>query len=415
MKTITNGTPKWYKNLSHSFWVNSVGISNHAGRVVAGTFFHDYTKPGSGPNTKGTFGTYCYDANGTQLWCDEFEGVDGIFGVAISGDGNIAAAAGWHDQDQALLRAYDATTGTSLLDYTEIQHRVSCVSLSDDGNVLAAAADDVYLFVKTGTAFPATPVKMGIADAAHDFVSSVAVDPGGNWLAACDTMGNVHLGVISGGKIQKQIWTAPEVPLDPSNPGSGSAPVPFLSVQVAKNSRAFVVGGGDLVYLFDADALQAPIKYDTRDANTPTAPAGRTTAPENLRWVAISGDGTLVSAVANRLDAAKKPDAGLLVLLSRKDGQLCKVWDEMLDRNPNSTSMNSAGTYVSLADGYPLGTPGKFCLFDASGNELWRYSTSNMNWPMVVSPCGAGIAAGGDDGNFYYLSEPEKEPALRTS
>jgi hypothetical protein len=109
----------------------------------------------------------------------------------------------------------------------------------------------------------------------------------------------------------------------------------------------------------------------------------------------------LVSAVANRLDAAKKPDAGLLVLLSRKDRQLCKVWDKVLDRSPNSTSMNSAGTYVSLADGYPLGTPGKFCLFDASGNELWSYPTSNINWPMVVSPCGAGIAAGGDDGNFY--------------
>jgi len=111
--------------------------------------------------------------------------MDGTFGVAISGDGNIAAAGGWHDQDQALLRVYDATTGTSLLGYTEIQHRVSCVSLSDDGNVLAAAADDVYLFVKTGTVFPATPLKMGIADAAHNFVSSVAVHPGGDWLAAC--------------------------------------------------------------------------------------------------------------------------------------------------------------------------------------------------------------------------------------
>jgi hypothetical protein len=62
-----DGTPKWYKNLSHSFWVNSVGISNHAGRVVAGTFFHDYTKPGSEPNTKGTFGTSCYDGKQPSL------------------------------------------------------------------------------------------------------------------------------------------------------------------------------------------------------------------------------------------------------------------------------------------------------------------------------------------------------------
>jgi len=411
MKTITNGILKWSKNLSHSFWVNSVGISNGAGRVVAGTFFHDYKNPGSGPNTKGTFGTYCYDANGTQLWGDEFEGMDGVFAVAISGDGEIAAAGGWHDQNKALLRAYDATTGSSLLNYTEIQNRVSCVSLSDDGNVLAAAADDVYLFIKTDTAFPSTPVRMGIAGPANNFISSVALDPGGKWLAACDTNGHVYLGVISGSNIRNYVWPAPQVPLDPSNPGAGTAFVPFLAIQVAKENRSFVVGGGNLVYLFDVDQMledpvnYEPIKYDTRDANTTPGTPGRTTASENVRWVAISGDGAFVTAVANRLNAEKQARAGLLVALSLKNGQLCKAWDKALDRNPNSTSINAAGTYVSLADGYPLDTPGKFCLFDASGNERWSYPTSNMNWPMVVSPCGAGIAAGGDDGNVYYLSE----------
>jgi outer membrane protein assembly factor BamB len=129
--------------------------------------------------------------------------------------------------------------------------------------------------------------------------------------------------------------------------------------------------------------------------------------PENVRWVAISGDGGFVTAVANRLNADKQARAGLLVALSLEDGQLCKVWDKKLDRNPNSTSMNAAGTYIGLADGYPLGNPGQFRLFDRNGNELWSYTTSDMNWPMVVSADGAGIAAGGDDGNVYYLSESE--------
>lgn len=403
MKTIT---PKWYENLSPSFWVNSVGISNDAGRVVAATFFHDYSKPGSGPNEEGAFGTYCYDANGNQLWRDRFQGMDGVFGVAISGDGKIAAAGGWLYQNQALLRAYDAADGTNLLDYTQIQQRVNCVSLSNDGSVLAAAADDVYLFVKTGSAFPTTPVKMGIAGVANNFVASVAVEPGGKWLAACDTMGNVHLGVISGGGIQNYtMWTAPRVRFGPPKPDST---VPFLAVQAARDGRSFVVGGGDFVYLFDADALlqgKQPIQYDTRDANTP-GPTANGTERENVRWVAISGDGAFVTAVANRLNAGKELKAGLLVALALEDGQLYKVWEKALDRNPNSTSMNAAGTYISLADGYPVDSDSNFRLFDRDGNELWSYPTHNMNWPMVMSPCGPGIAAGGDDGNLYYLSEP---------
>jgi hypothetical protein len=135
MKPITPGTPKWYKNLSPSFWVNSVGISNNAGRVVAATFFHDYSKPGSGPNKEGAFGTYCYDANGNQLWRDRFQGMDGVFGVAISGDRKIAAAGGWYNQNQALLRAYDASDGTSLIPAGE-PTVIQIQYVSPDGSVV---------------------------------------------------------------------------------------------------------------------------------------------------------------------------------------------------------------------------------------------------------------------------------------
>src|SRR5579872_2196797 len=74
-------TPEWYKHLSSTFWVNSVAISNDAGRVIAGTFFHDYTASTPGPNTAGTFGAYCYNADGTPLWRDEFAAVESPGGV----------------------------------------------------------------------------------------------------------------------------------------------------------------------------------------------------------------------------------------------------------------------------------------------------------------------------------------------
>jgi WD40 repeat protein len=402
-------SPEWYKQLSNTFWVNSVAISGDAGRVVAGTFFHDYSGKDPGPNTEGTFGTYCYNSNGTPLWSDEFAGVDGVFAVAVSGNGGVAAAGGWFSKTQALLRAYDAADGTSLLNYAGITKRVSCVSLSDDGTVLAAAADDVYLFVSKGGAFPATPEKMGLTAIANSFVTSVAVDPGGKWVAACDMEGNVHVATITQGKIdQTYRWTAPQVPMDHNDPKSATAPVPFLSIQIAKKSESFIVGGGDRVYHFTLDGIKngaAPMQYDTWDAKAPTGPTSKGKPQQNVRWVAISGDGNFLTAVMNRLGADKNNGAGLLVALRVKNHQLTREWDQALDRNPNSTSMNAAGTHVSASDGYPLGTASQLYLFDGKGKPVWIYPTTNMNWPMVVSAHGTKIAAGGDDGNVYYLTE----------
>ena len=408
MKMSASTEPKWFKTLSKSFWVNTVAISSDAGRVVGGTFFHDYGKDTSrhGPNTQGTFGTYCYDSNGGPLWRDEYAGWDGVFAVAISGQGQIVAAGGWYDESQALLRAYDAANGKTLLDFKQVHQRISSVALSDDGTVLAAAADDVYLFTRSGGSFPATPVTLGFAESSGGFVTSVAIHPSGQWLTACDMNGNIYLATIRQGQIEHKFkWTAPPVPLNPADP-SKTAAVPFLCVQIAKESESFVAGGGDLVYWFTLDAMshgKDPIRYDTHDAHAPSGATSHGTPQQNVRWVAISGDGSLVSVVANRLAADKKAGTGTIIALSLQKGQLSAVWQRPLDRNPNSTSMDAAATHISAADGSPVGTPASLYLFDARGNELWHHPTSNMNWQMFVSTNGSGIAAGGDDGNLYYF------------
>ena len=96
----------WDKRLSAIFWVNSVAISNDGRRVVAATYLHDYNqKTGKGlPNLKSKFGTFCLDgapaedgASKNPLWSNEYDAWDGVFGVAISGDGTIAAASGFRD------------------------------------------------------------------------------------------------------------------------------------------------------------------------------------------------------------------------------------------------------------------------------------------------------------------------------
>ena len=259
--------PLWEKRLSDIFWINSVAMSNDGSRVVAATFIHDYRQRTGKfqPNVQSRFGTHLFDdaknSPTAPKWSDEFDGSDGVFGVAISGDGKVAAASGWLEKTGntpvGLLRAYDATDSKPdsikvLLDYRDSNQRISWVALSDDGKVLTAVADDVYVFFRDGKAFNPVPVRLGVGGIANRYVTAVALHPSGTWLAACDASGHVHVARIANGAISTMItWTAPKE-------------FPFLSVAIARDSQTFVVGGGNSVFHFAFDAsgnLQAPIEY----------------------------------------------------------------------------------------------------------------------------------------------------------
>lgn len=384
---------KWRHNLSTSSgerstarptsFVNWVAISDDASRIIADTYYYPY--PGTtSSDTHGKFGAYCYDYKGERIWADEFEGDEGIFSVAISGDGKVAAAGGlfsggaYADRpESALLRAYDATDGARLLDYMSGRRRINYISLSGDGSVLAAvSANKLFVFLRDKGKFPHDP---DISVSAGKFLDCVAVHPKGNWLVACDRGGNVYLVTIRGGDVQKTYtWSAPVV-------------IPFLSVAVSKDAETFVVGGGNVVYLFTKGSMTQP-KPDPIATFTPnnTAVNGERS---NVRWVAISGDGSFVTSVENNALA------GVLRALSYSDNKLTQKWEKALDRNPNSTSMDSAGKYITVADGNPVGTAGSFYLFNAAGDRIWDFGTDNMNWPMFISADGGGIAAGSDDGS----------------
>ena len=372
--------PKWSVQLSH--FVNSVAISDDAARVVAGTYFHNYNR-GSGHSPNGTFGTYCYDSGGNQLWKDEFQGYEGVYSVGISGDGKVAAAGGWFKNNKGLLRAYNAATGKNLLNYSAIPDRVSSLSLSSDGSVLAAASDQIYVFTTSGQSFSSSPATIAFGNTPVP-TSVVALHSDGTWLAACDQGGNVCLATIQNGAIVNTYnWTPPQ-------------PVPFVSIAISRSGESFVVGGGDIVYLFTKNSMiqgNGPVaQYNTPNGGT----------KQDVRWVAISDDGTFVTAVQN--DGLAQ--TGLLHALSYSNGNLIPAWQNpnALNYNPNSTSVDSAAKYITAADGYPENAPGTFYLFDASsGNKLWDASTDNMNWPMVISADGTGITAGSDNGFLYYF------------
>jgi outer membrane protein assembly factor BamB len=385
---LTGKEPKWQHQLSSSTssFVNWVAISNDASRIIADTYYYPY--PGTTSNdTHGMFGAYCFDSAGKLLWADDFEGDEGVFSVAISGDGRVAAAGGlftggaYSDRpDSGLLRAYDASNGKRLLDYPG-RRRINYIALSDDGAVLAAvSASKLYVFVRKNGSFavdPAIPVGGG------GFLDCVAVHPSGQWVVACDRGGNVYLVTIVKGTVQQTYkWTAPER-------------MPFLSVAISKDNESFVVGGGNAVYLFTRGSMMKAIPSPIAQF-TPGSVALNTR--QDVRWVAISGDGGFVTSAENQ------QQTGLLRGLSYRDGQLSETWNHALNRNPNSTSMDSEARYVTVADGNPVGTHGNFYLLDgASGRELWRFETTNMSWPMFINSYGSGIAAGSDTGDLYFF------------
>src|SRR5438552_9102507 len=217
-------TPKWLpKILPLAYLVNQVAISDDAKRVVACYYYYPYLGT-TVKDTHGAFCTFCCDSAGNRLWADQYFGCQGVFAVAISGDGKVAASGGLLTDTpsfQGLLRAYDAGTGEVILNYTGIvgavvagpaaagppdtgrRQRVSCISLSNDGAVLAAAADKIYVFVrKADGKYPDRPTKIiTFPDAFNqdNLAQAVAVHPDGKWLAACDKTGNVCMATIKNG------------------------------------------------------------------------------------------------------------------------------------------------------------------------------------------------------------------------
>ena len=373
---------QWTKAINASYFINSAAISGDGSRVVAGTFFHSYGDDarmvGSLANS-GTFGTYCFDRTGNQLWADTFDGFEGVYWTAISADGSIAASGGWFSQQptyQGFVRAYSAADGAMLLNYNP-PDRVNTVVLSADGQTLVAAADNVYLFQQQNGAFSATPAIYQLG--ANNTAQSVSVSADGQWIVAADYNGKVYLIENNNGQIGSvYTWSSPVAKT-------------LHSVAMAAGGEWFTVGGNDShVYLFSVAAMIAN--------QQPTGNYQLNTGG-SIYGVAISADGTYLSALGN------SGETGVVYALQNNGGVPAQLWRQTTLRNPNLTSLDAAGKYVSVADGHPDGTPGNFYLFDRlSGNQLWVYNTDNMSWAMQISADASGIIAGSDTGSVYYFT-----------
>ncbi len=378
-KSSAELTPIWQDSpiTSPAEYINSVAISQDGSVVVAGTYYFPYGggakhSPADAPQI--TVGTFAWNAQGKQLWQDEFQATEGVYWVAVSRDGQWAAAAGRSTQTQGFVFIYNVASGARVSSYYT-STRVNMVAFSSDGSYLVAGADNTYLFTRSGSTWGSPQI---LQSAAGDSVIAVGISANGQWIVAGTYMGSVVLVQNTGGNFGAPVaWQA-----------TGSIHWAAMS---ADGSTFAAAPSGSSVYCFSAASFPS-----TRQP----AWSAPLTGCKSCRTVGLSDDGSLVSAGGN------VGTAGKIFLFSNQGASGKQLWVQPTQRNPNSTSLDSAGNYVTAADGYPDQTPGNFYLFDASGNGLGSYQTNNMSWPMQISADGTAIAAGSDDSNVYYFAVP---------
>ncbi len=372
--TATIKELRWVRRMNPPNFVNSTAISGNGDRVIAGTFYYPY----SAAELPMQFGTFCFDGAGKQLWSDVAEGAEGVYCVAISPDGAIAASGGRMEAVDGFIHAYDVESGKLLANYST-GSRTNQLALSKGRAVLAAGSDQIYLAQSVKGAFPQNASSYPVNPVANNNVQSVSMPVDGTWFVAGDYAGTVYLVENDSGSIGKVYTSA-----------AGLLGTVHCVAAAGDGSWFIAVGGSPDVYVFSPESIQQG-NYVTK-FSLPTA--GR------VGWAAISFEGDMISVVQNN------GKAGIVYYLQNQNGTLTQLWSQNTLSNPNSTSLDASGEHVTVADGYtPNGNVGHFYLFDGtSGNLLWSFQTPEMNWPMFISTLGTGIAAGSDYGDVYYFT-----------
>ncbi|MEZ5484522.1 MAG: WD40 repeat domain-containing protein [Lysobacteraceae bacterium] len=392
----------WQKTPEPGHFINSVACSADGTQVIAGTFLHTYPKSDSSATTfakrrgkvadadpsatTDSFHTYCWDYEGNLRWSVESSSYEGVYWVAMSGNGAVAASGGWYSQSplNGYVAAYDASNGAPLMPTYLTDSRVNQVALSNDGKLLAAASNKLHLFINTGSGFPNTPWEWTPPPVSGDDVNVIAcgVSADGQYVCAGTSSGKVILFRIANGVVTQTS------PMWPATDDTGSI---VHSLAMATNGAGFAAGmsAGQFGYFDCADFISSGnIKWSD------TLPGVGA-----VYGVGIAGDASVVSVVGNT------GDTGTVAAYANTASGGTKQWQQNLPANPNETSIDGRGLWVATADGHPDGTPGHFTLFNAgSGDQVWQFTTGNMSWPIQLSENGRVCVAGSDDGSVYFFA-----------
>lgn len=388
-------TPRWQVALSTTEQVNSCATCADGSRIIAGT---------SQEFGSGQFAVVCLEADGTQRWkqwVGDPGAYQGVFWVAISADGTVAAAGGEFAKSagSGFLVAFNADDGTPLLSVTGLPGRVNQVSLSDDGSLLLACHDQsVALYRQTG---PSSFALIGTHTVApHHTVESAMIAGNGTRAVA----GSIRYadGATRGGLVSLDITDAGF-----ANPTITEFDAGLMRVAITADGSAW---GG---CLHDASCVCFL-------ASNTTQPAWRYSCPvaASIAYAfAISGSATGIVYLACGVnlvigDDPGAPQGAVISLQCNAAApapspQLRWVMPTQYAVNPG-VSLDRWGRLVSATDGKPdsgdetTESAGNFYLFDnVASAVLWSYPTDLMNWPMQIAADGRSVVGASDNGRVY--------------
>jgi len=386
-------TPSWIATPDKTLQVNSVAVSADGNCCVFGT---------SNEFGTGQFAVFCYDGAGNKRWSWPIgapASTQGVFWVAASADGQFAAAGGKTDNASGFLTAYRIADGVQVLNVSS-STRVNQVVLSGDGSLLlAVAGDTVQLYSYADGAYTLASQQTF----SGSYCDSCALSPDGFQAVVSCTIYSDSGGASTGQVISLAVDNQKLVL-------SGTWPTTVAAIRVAiaatgKHWAASLHDGS--CALFDQDHVTEPVWHYAPDVQNLGTAYG-------LDITETAEGRVLVACGANIYAPAPALATGyLFVLESVQDGpgespQLC--WSSALQYSPNpGVSIDREAQFVTATDGEPINeqtgteTPGNFYLFDGtSGACLWSYATPLMNWPMVITPDGAHVFGGSDDGSVYF-------------
>ncbi|WP_115719345.1 WD40 repeat domain-containing protein [Gallaecimonas mangrovi] len=374
--------PQWTFTPQNPYQINSVALDYNGDRCVFGT---------SSEYGQGDFAFYCCDGRGNALWSEPLSpsATQGFFWACISDNGDYAAGGGQYSEDSGFLKAYDCHTGKVMLDVS-LPGRVNQVSMNHDGRYLVAVfSDTVQLYRREEDQYALRSSQALNAEELSFYGNSAVIATDGNTVVVSGRNYDQDKGYVFVFDIE-----------DEKLAHLRGCLVDTASMRVAVSHHgqfwAAVLHDGSCV-LFSRD-----------DPATPFARCQPT-----LAGLGIGYGLDLVCTEQNQVLAAcgvnisNSDDQGLLYVV-KSDGKTASLaWQAPLTYPANpGISLDRAGRFVTATDGAPEGkeeSAGHFYLFDAqNGAALWRYQTSLMNWPMMITGSGKRILGGSDDGLAYY-------------
>ena len=407
-------SPNWSVTPYAGLQVNSTAISDDGQNLITGTSA-EY-------DSSDNFAVYYYKTDGstaTLAWQDSLgQNIQqGVFWVAISGDGNYGAAGGQYGTGKGFLRTYNMATGVSSKQEFPYTSRINEVEISSDGSAIVAVESSniqFYTLSASGYTQVATETIQG------GYMRSCSITPNGQYLVAAgevysdsdDTKDYRQKDSSDGSTGILYLYENVNGALNYL--GHYEADYGILRVVMSRDGKYFAASTKEGQVLLFANPITKQDKlFPLWIYTNPDYQLGLSYALA----ICNTPSGELYIASGGNYVPSSNPSYGYSYMLKNVNNTPQRLWINKLDYCPNpGMNMDANANFVTSADGQPIfndkdsatppsETQGNFYLFNAqTGSQYWKYTTSLMNWPMTINSGGSAVFAGSDNGTVYYWS-----------